>query len=59
MTQLRKRPSALTRITLSGAALATVIVYVTTVGTARQADEGAADRAALDNDFDIIAELTG
>ena len=42
MTELLKRPSALIPVAMSVAALATVIVYAATFGTARQADEGAA-----------------
>ena len=39
---LLKRPSALVPVAMSLAALATVIVYATMFGTARQADEGTA-----------------
>ena len=42
MTELLKRPSALIPIAMSAAALAMVIAYAATFGTARQADEGAA-----------------
>jgi len=41
-TLLLKRPSALVPLAMSLAALATIIVYVTMFGTARQADEGTA-----------------
>jgi hypothetical protein len=36
------RPSALIPVAMSGAALATVVVYASMFGTARQADEGTA-----------------
>jgi hypothetical protein len=39
---LLKRPSALIPVAMSAAALATVIGYAMTFGTARQPDEGAA-----------------
>ena len=42
MTELLKRPSAVLPLAMSAGALATVIAYATMVGTARQADEGAA-----------------
>jgi hypothetical protein len=41
-TMLLKRPTALLPVVMSLAALATVIAYATTFGTARQADEGTA-----------------
>ena len=41
-TLLLKRPTALVPLAMSLAALATIIVYVTMFGTARQADEGTA-----------------
>jgi hypothetical protein len=39
---LLKRPSAIIPLTMSAAALAVIIGYVVTFGTARQADEGTA-----------------
>jgi hypothetical protein len=42
MTALLKRPSAFAPIAMSSAALATVVGYAVTFGTAPQADEGAA-----------------
>jgi len=39
---LLNRPSALIPVVMSGAALATVVVYASLFGTARQADEGTA-----------------
>ena len=41
-TALLRRPSALLPLALSATALATVVVHVVMVGTARQADEGTA-----------------
>lgn len=41
-TALVRRPSAFIPIAMSVAALATVVVYATMFGTARQADEGTA-----------------
>jgi hypothetical protein len=42
MTELLKRPRAILPIGMSAAALATVVGYAVTFGTARQVDEGAA-----------------
>jgi hypothetical protein len=42
LTELLKRPSGFIPIAMSVGALATVVGYATMLGTARQADEGAA-----------------